>query len=797
MIIYSSEIQQEDILRRTFHIPSAPIHMVSSDGSLELSLTREIYLRKLFQPKTALPLRTWLHTTENSLRERALCRLLRFAEDHAPNLASCLQAPKLWHPTETLQIINNALSQLNFISSSEQMSVENLFSTPCTAMGKRALTSRLCTPLTDPSTIQERQEQVRWVVETELQTEIKTALGLIADVSRLHRSIQCGTVKAIDVVNYNQSFQSAIHLSQILKSTPLDASLTEQLESTIGHFLEWFDISKAKQAIEQPDDIGFLKVGSNSEMAENACQVVFKKANAWLENLRKMCGIDDSIYFKPSEKSMFLVHSTKTAAKKLETALKLHKLKYPNTVVKHLTSNSRVEDPVLDAFQAELDSARQLLKRCIASEMPQACIDFSEITRSVWQGIEDWIIDVDICLSMGRTAIQQGWVKPIIEHGDSSSVEIENLRHPLIEIQNSQSKYVTHSVHLGKDATGWLLYGMNASGKSSLMKAIGICVLLAQIGSYVPATSMKLVPFHKIATRILNQDNLWAGLSSFAVEMSELRNMFQIADTKTLVLGDELCSGTESVSATAIVAAGIEWLHKCGSRFVLATHLHDLIKLPKITSLPGLSIWHLHVEYDRVRDILIYHRNLKPGAGSSMYGLEVAKALHLPMDMIESAFAFRRELIGEVAIENTTTSSWSSELVKQSCSSCGGFSDLHMHHIQERHDAIGQRNIDGTALNHPRNLTCLCEGCHMKHHSKNIIVGVVEDTSEGPVQVIDFQQYIYKPESKLKHAFTKEQVDAIQEMKKEYPELHPKLLVFKIQKEHGFSITEKQLKNVI
>ena len=796
LIVYSSEAQQEDVLRRTFHIPSAPIHMVSSDGSLELPLTREIYLRKLFQPKTALPLRTWLHTTEDSFRERALCRLLRFAEDHAPNLASCLQAPKLWHPTETLQIINNALSQLNFISSSEQMSVESLFATPCTAMGKRALTSRLCTPLTDASTIQERQGQVRWVVETELQPEIKTALSLIADVSRLHRSIQCGTVKAIDVVNYNQSFQSAIHLSEILNGTPLDASLTDQLVSTIGHFSEWFDNEKAKKAVEQPDDIGFLKVGPNSEVAEKACQAVFQKANAWLENLCAICGIEDAIYFKPSEKSMFLVHATKTAAKKLESALKLHKLKYPNIDVKHLTSNSRVEDPALDAFQAELDSARQLLKRCIASEMPQACIEFSEATRSVWQGVEDWIIDVDMCLSMGRTAIQQGWVQPTIEHGDSSSVEIENLRHPLIEIQNNQSKYVTHSVHLGKGATGWLLYGMNASGKSSLMKAIGISVLLAQIGSYVPATSMKLVPFHKIATRILNQDNLWAGLSSFAVEMSELRNMFQIADTKTLVLGDELCSGTESVSATAIVAAGIEWLHKCGSRFVLATHLHDLIKLPKITSLPGLSIWHLHVEYDRVRDILVYHRSLKPGAGSSMYGLEVAKALHLPMDMIESAFAFRRELMGEVAIENATTSSWNSELVKKSCSSCGGFTNLHAHHIQERHDAVGQRNVDGTALHHPRNLTILCEDCHKKHHSKNIVVGVVEDTSEGPIQVIDFEQFAYKPESKVKQPFTKEQVEAIQSMKKEYPELHPKLLVFKIQKEHGFSITEKQLKAV-
>ena len=107
---------------------------------------------------------------------------------------------------------------------------------------------------------------------------------------------------------------------------------------------------------------------------------------------------------------------------------------------------------------------------------------------------------------------------------------------------------------------------------------------------------MTLRPFHRIATRILNQDNLWAGLSSFAVEMSELREILAVADSHTLVLGDELCAGTESISGTAIVAAGIEFLHKVGARFVLATHLHDLMKLQVITGLNALRIWHLHVE---------------------------------------------------------------------------------------------------------------------------------------------------------------------------------------------------------
>jgi DNA mismatch repair protein MutS len=301
---------------------------------------------------------------------------------------------------------------------------------------------------------------------------------------------------------------------------------------------------------------------------------------------------------------------------------------------------------------------------------------------------------------------------------------------------------------------------------------------------------MTLSPFHKIATRILNQDNLWAGLSSFAVEMSELREIFQVADDRTLVLGDELCSGTESISATAIVAAGVQWLQKANSKFVLATHLHDLTTLPLITRLPSLSIWHLHVEYNHAKDILIYHRDLKPGPGSYMYGLEVARALHLPADMIESAFKIRRILTGETAIEDSKASQWNSSLIKNSCIKCGSFSNLHAHHIQERHETTTTRNLDGTALNGLRNLTVLCEACHNNHHSGEESIGSVIDTSEGPIL-----------ETRTKHKsvsrLSPEELDIIREAQAKSNNIPLKLLIFKLQKEHGITITEKQLKQLV
>jgi DNA mismatch repair protein MutS len=787
LVVYLQPID-EDLLRRTLHLPSVPIHQRTFNDVFELSTARATYLRSIFQPKSALPLSVWLNTTTSEHAEKALCFLLRFAEDHAPNLATSLQPPRLWHPTEHVQIINNCLTQLNLVKSSEQLCVEDLFTPPVTVMGKRGLREYLCTPLTQVSLIKARQEKLRWLREQN-QKEIHAALGLINDLPRLHRSIQGGKISAADVVSYAQSLQGAHYLCGLTTSSPFHENLEHQIQDALTAFTKVFDVEKAKHS---SDSLGFLQetAGPHSREAEVKCQGIIDKANTWLKNLLKVCGVEeDSVYFKPTDKSMFLIHATKTSAKKIEAAVKLNQQTYKDLLIKPLTSSARIEHRVLDSLQAELDAAQSSLQRCLASEVPYACINYSE-TSETWRPIESWILTLDLSLSMARTAEKHGWIEPSIIDGHSSSISIENLRHPLIEVQKTQSKYVTHNVSLGGESkSGWLLYGMNASGKSSLMKAIGLATLLAQIGSYVPATKMTLTPFHKIATRILNQDNLWAGLSSFAVEMSELREIFQVADDRTLVLGDELCSGTESVSATAIVAAGIEWLHKASSKFVLATHLHDLTSLPSIISLPSLSIWHLHVEYNHARDILIYHRDLKPGPGSSMYGLEVARALHLPADMIESAFKIRRILTGETSIEDSKASQWNTNLIKNSCARCGSFINLHTHHIQERHETTSSRNKDGTALHGLRNLTVLCESCHNNHHSGEESIGSVIDTSEGPI----LETYT-KRKSAMR--LSPEELDVIREARAKSNNIPLKLLVFKLEKEHGITITEKQLKQL-
>jgi DNA mismatch repair protein MutS len=337
---------------------------------------------------------------------------------------------------------------------------------------------------------------------------------------------------------------------------------------------------------------------------------------------------------------------------------------------------------------------------------------------------------------------------------------------------------------------------MNASGKSSLMKALGISIFLAQVGCYVPASSMVLQPFQQIATRILNQDNLWAGLSSFAVEVRELRDIFSVSNQNTLVLGDELCAGTESVSATSIVAAGIEHLQTTGAKFVLASHLHDLMKLPIVEN-PTLQVFHLKVYYDPGHDCLVYDRSLQPGPGNTYYGLEVAKALHMNHSILESAQRYRHILLGSTTTQQASQSAWNSNILRKECELCHHTitKDLEVHHIQQRKDAKQQKNKDGTQNHDARNLVVVCQTCHDAHHRGELQIAPLVDTSHGPQRIQEFPAPVRK-ETITKETYDEATLQMIQKVCRENPLLHPRLLVVQLKKEN-VSIDEKSLKKLL
>jgi len=202
-------------------------------------------------------------------------------------------------------------------------------------------------------------------------------------------------------------------------------------------------------------------------------------------------------------------------------------------------------------------------------------------------------------------------------------------------------------VHDGASIRGVLLYGINSSGKSSLMKSIGIAVNLAQAGFFVPAKTMKFSLFDGVYTRIQSRDNVAKSLSTFGVEMLELNTIFSQATNRSLVLGDEISHGTETLSAVSIVASTIMELSRKGCLFLMTTHLHQLSMISELSRLREVVHLHLSVRYDEARDCLVYDRILKPGRGSSVYGLEFAESLHMDPSFLRNARSLRENLAKE------------------------------------------------------------------------------------------------------------------------------------------------------
>ena len=304
------------------------------------------------------------------------------------------------------------------------------------------------------------------------------------------------------------------------------------------------------------------------------------------------------------------------------------------------------------------------------------------------------------------------------------------MRHPIIERIQTEVKYITNDVEIGiHNRDGILLYGVNASGKSSFMKAIGLNIILAQAGLFVACREFTYSPYIYIFTRILNTDNIFKGQSSFAVEMSELRSILKRSNKNSLILGDELCSGTESISAVSIVAAGIITLSQKCSSYVFATHLHGLAQMERIKSLENLHIYHVKVFYDNILKTLVYDRKLAEGSGESIYGLEVCKAMDLDKEFLELANTIRNEFTGNNYTHKS--SRYNSNIFYDICNICKDCRSEHIHHIQYAETANSDGMIEHFHKNSEFNLVALCENCHHNVHNNRIYIYGYITTSDG------------------------------------------------------------------
>tara|TARA_Y100000780_G_C13672529_1_gene412974 strand:- start:913 stop:2091 length:1179 start_codon:yes stop_codon:yes gene_type:complete len=367
----------------------------------------------------------------------------------------------------------------------------------------------------------------------------------------------------------------------------------------------------------------------------------------------------------------------------------------------------------------------------ILTEISKMSDDFIHIT--------DFISCIDTRFNKAKMAIKHKYCKPNIEDrcDNESYLDVKQMRHPLIEKLNQNEIYVPNDILMDPKNRGTLLFGTNAVGKSSLIKSIGINIIMAQSGMFVPCSEFNFMPFQSIFTRILGNDNIFKGLSTFAVEMSELRTILKNSDKNSIVLGDELCSGTELGSAISIFVAGLMKLYEKNAKYIFATHFHEVTNMDEIKKMEYLKMKHMSVYYDAKLDSLVYNRLLKDGPGNNMYGLEVCKSLNLPTDFLDLANSIRHKKFSKnKLVSSMNGSSYNMNKLKTNCEICDN-ECVDVHHLQHQKYADDRNFIDHFHKNSQANLINVCKKCHDDFHKDDTQYKRVKTTNGYKIMKCD------------------------------------------------------------
>ncbi len=776
--------------RRLFGLATAiPLRVHARDtlgafqhATQRATLFQRIYpLRSLQPPKTLLGLRTLAE-------ELALVTLLQYVEEHTPALLRSFQQNKPWTPETQLICGHHTLHQLQMTGPNTNETVVGLFRHCHSPMGKRHIRERLLQPLSDPAPIQQRLDEVTFVLhwDDKSRFHLERQLRSMYDLPRIHRRLLCGQLTPSEFLPLFETYRAIDTLQRVTHQTPLAPPFQPaDWEAYQATFRAHFDEDKARDAT--ADRTPLTDAYTDLAEQERIASTLLDELHALRQTLATAAAIPlDALHLEPRGPGQE-PYGLRLPPVPLQQLKKRMTHLPEGTKISELKGGGWISLPALHELNRRLLETRAQIQALWTRYSVEASAAVSEAGRALWAPVEEWIAHLDATQCIARTSQDWGFVAPTIlpltpETG--STVHIQQIRHPLVELASPHVTFVRNDLHLDDDQRAILCYGNNAIGKSTLAKSLAIAVLLAQAGSYVPAQSMTLRPFQAVYSRIHNNDQLFAGLSSFAVEMSELRTILQNASPYTLVVSDEMANGTESISATALVASALHWLTQRQTKCIMATHLHDLPKYidPK---LDRIAIKHLHVEYDPVTQKLVYHRILRDGQGSSVYGIEVARAMALPFEFIEHALTTRHRIAGSSTAQDAPASSWNTAVARRQCERCGHpvLRDLEVHHIQPRAAATAGILPDGTPMNRESNLMVLCQACHDDHHRGAFEIGPALQTTDGVERataavtgVPGVQPQIQQTQQERKSKWTAEEIETVKGVLRTYPSLSLKSL---------------------
>lgn len=712
-----------------------------------------------------------------TIATQSFCYLLNFIQEHNKDLVRKISLPKFNNMSNRVILANHTLKQLNIIDDNIGREFGNLssvgsFLNKCnTSMGKRLFNYQITNPTFDTEWLNNEYKMISLILEDmKLVEKTRKKLAGMRDIEKICRQLILRKLYPSSLYYFYKSVETIRELNHSFSINPqfsmyfcnsCDEHSSKNVEYICNEILNFLqsqlniDVCRNLYSMTAFEN-NLICPGVSIELdkiieKQNTNTLLLHKIHQYLNKLMSQTSgkeSDETEYVKihETEKMGKSLQITKKRATILKTQIAnilksnpivnllndesninkeffidLNEIKFSSAT----TTTDEIHFPLLNKITKELCSLSEQINSTIGRVYQEILTEFENKWFSEMDKLNKYVAKIDVLQSKAYIAKNYNYCCPIInlQSNSKSYINVNEIRHALIEHINKNELYVTNDVELNKTNSGILLYGINAVGKTSLIRAVGICVIMAQSGMFVPCSKFEYYPYKAIYSRILSNDNLFKGLSTFAVEMSELRVILNNADENSLVLGDELASGTENESALSIFAAALIDLNNKKTNFMFATHFHEISKFEEIKKLEnnGLSYKHLSVFYDRELDCLVYDRKLKDGQGSRIYGLEVCNSLHLPLQFMETAFKIRNRYFPENKGElSQQITKYNSQKIKGICEICKSEIATEIHHLAQQKYASENGFIGSFHKNHVANLTAVCEKCHLNFHHPNV-----------------------------------------------------------------------------